>query len=111
VTKDDWQAYWADLKAPLPEDGKGLGRAGATRLVCMKRPDYFVSVNSRSAANLAKLLTVLESELSDVSKYWDTVIAPMMMTPWWTEDRPSDATQAEVWNFRAALLDVLVKAN
>ena len=109
VTQQDWDAYWADLKAPLPDDGKGLGPASATRLVCMKRPDYFVSVNSRSAANLATQLDIAKGELSDVGKYWDTVIAPVMMTPWWTADRPTDPKQAEVWYFRAALLDVLVK--
>lgn len=111
VTKDDWKAYWEALKASLPDEGKGLGRAGATRLVCMKRPDYFVSVNNRSATKLAMQLDVSKGELADVEKYWDTVIVPMMMTPWWTKDCPIASEQADVWDFRAALLDVLVKEN
>lgn len=109
VTQEDWEAYWAALKAPLPDDGKGLGRAGATRLVCMKRPDYFVSVNNRSAANLAQQLGIKASEVAGVDNYWTTVIEPIMLTPWWTAERPANPTEADVWDFRGALVDVLVK--
>jgi len=104
-----WHAYWTALKGAVP-GGKGLGRAGASRLVCMKRPDYFVSVNNRSAfSNLAVQFGIKASDLNDVDNYWATVIAPMMLTPWWVDDRPADHKQADVWDFRAALVDILVK--
>lgn len=108
VTEADWHAYWTGLKGAVP-GGKGLGRAGATRLVCMKRPDYFVSVNNRSASNLAVQFGIKASDLNDVDNYWATVIAPMMLTPWWADERPVDPQQAGVWDFRAALVDILVK--
>lgn len=111
VTQEDFDAYWADLKAALPDGGKGLGRAGATRLVCMMRPDSFVSLNNRSAEKLAVQLGIKASDLASVDNYWTAVMAPIQLTPWWTTDRPTDPSQLEVWDFRAALLDVLVKEN
>ena len=86
----------------------GIGRATATRLACVKRPDVFVPVHKKNERKLAELLDVKVAQLNDGVHYWDRVVAPMRMSPWWSSDPPTDQLQALAWDGRAALLDALV---
>lgn len=107
VTKDDWDAYWRALMETAGEEG-GIGRGSATRLACVKRPDVFVPVNSKNEKKLATLLNAPVSRFGDGKYYWDRVVVPMRMSPWWSSNRPTDRLQAQAWDGRAALLDALV---
>jgi hypothetical protein len=107
VSKDDWEGYWNALMTIAGEDG-GIGRATATRLACVKRPDVFVPLNKKNEKKLAKLLDVKVAQIDSGTNYWDRVVEPMRMTPWWSSDRPHDDLQAQAWDRRGALLDALV---
>lgn len=107
VSKDDWDAYWRALMTTAGANG-GIGRATATRLACVKRPDVFVPVNKKNERKLAELLDVKVAQLNDGVHYWDRVVAPMRMSPWWSSEPPTDQVQALAWDGRAALLDALV---
>ena len=107
VWKEDWEAYWEALMSLAGEDG-GIGRATATRLACVKRPDVFVPLNKKNEKKLANLLGAKVGQISSGVNYWDRVVQPMRMTPWWSSDRPEEALQAQAWDGRGALLDALI---
>jgi HKD family nuclease len=89
---------------------EGLKRVGghrvATRLLAVKRPDWFVPVNSANESRLCGALGVRASKMS-LDTYWGDVVEPVHASAWWQEHRPRAPFQAEVWDMRAALLDVL----
>ncbi|WP_435492175.1 phospholipase D-like domain-containing protein [Variovorax sp. ZT4R33] len=106
-TRADWQAYWAALLAAAGDMG-GISIGGATRLACLKRPDYFVPVTSANLDKLAEQLGVPKKTLNSPEDYWDAVVETILLTPWWNEDRPPDPTDAKTWDARAAMLDAIV---
>ncbi|MEQ5840268.1 phospholipase D family protein [Paraburkholderia acidicola] len=106
-TRSDWQAYWAALKAAAGDEG-GIGIVGATRLACLKRPDYFVPVTSTNTNRLSEQLGVTKKALQSADDYWDIVVETILLTPWWSKERPADAEDARVWEVRAAMLDAIV---
>jgi len=43
-----------------------------------------------------------------VDSYWDTVVAPLIDTPWWQSPRPTgDADAQTIWDARVAMIDAL----
>lgn len=106
VNEDHWDRYWAEVRR-IDNHRGSLGRGLATRLVTLRRPDVFVSLNGASAARLAKRLDVPASSL-DGQTYWKRVIQEMQLTQWFVADKPSEPQQARAWMARAALLDSLV---
>ncbi len=76
-----------------------------TRLLAVRQPDRFVSVNGASKAGLAKLSGVSQSDLS-TAKGYAALIRWVMEQAWWNCSDPKDDTSL-YWRQRAALLDVL----
>jgi HKD family nuclease len=108
-TRFDWLAYWAALQRAAGDEG-GIGIVGATRLACLKRPDYFVPVTSTNTDRLSEQLGVTKNALHSPDDYWDTVVETILLTPWWSKERPVDVEDARVWEVRAAMLDAIVYA-
>lgn len=106
VTEDHWDRYWAELRRIDGHRGS-LSRGLASRLVTVRRPDVFVSLNGASAYELAKLLGVPANSL-DGPTYWKRVIQEVQRTRWYVAEEPRDPQQARAWRARAALLDSLV---
>jgi hypothetical protein len=109
VNADHWNRYWAEVRR-VDADRGSLGRGLASRLATVRRPDVFVSLNTASSDQLAKLLGVAAGSL-DGPTYWTRVIQVVQQTRWFVADEPSDAQQARAWRARAALLDSLVYKN
>ncbi len=105
--RENWLAYWKALLAAAGEKG-GISIGGATRLACLKRPDYFVPVTSANREKLARQLGVQKNALDSPEDYWDTVVKTILLTPWWNEECPADPTDAKAWRARAAMLDAIV---
>lgn len=106
-TRDDWLAYWNAVNNPSGVEGS-IGLSAATRLAAVKRPDFFVPVTEANRGRLAELLNVPRNALTSASDYWDVVIKTILLTPWWTSDRPANDIDARTWDARAAMLDALV---
>ncbi|MCW0232894.1 MAG: phospholipase D family protein [Ferrovibrio sp.] len=87
-------------------DGIGHGLATATRLLAMKRPDYFVCLDKANKKALQEGLGFTIG-LHQYEKYWDGVIAPIQDSSWWNSPRPRERRQAQAWDFRAAMLDAI----
>ena len=65
--------------------------ATVTRLLAVRNPDRFVSVNGESIAGLSKM--------SGITRW-------VMKQPWWSTEDPQDDTSI-YWRQRAAMLDIL----
>lgn len=105
VNESHWDQYWTALRR-LDDSRGSLGRGLATRIAALRRPDVFVSVNSASKDELAKLLGTPANALTGPD-YWKRVIQEVQRTRWYVAEEPKDPQQARVWRARAALLDSL----
>lgn len=87
---------------------KALSRPGiatATRLLAMKRPDYFVCLDSANRKKLSKDFGISQSIALD--EYWKSVIERLMASDWWQTPKPDDPLERRIWNGRAAMLDAI----
>ena len=87
-----------------------IGHAAATRWLALARPDYLVSVNNASALGLGEAsgLPRVSSNLAD--GYLD-LLNWLHERPWFNKfngRQPDDLLERDIWNCRAALVDVFV---
>lgn len=105
VTEDEFKAFVQRFRKAF-EDSERKGRlASATRLLAMKRPDYFVCVDSQNRRELAAKLDYVQSNLT-LDSYWDWIVEPLMSARWWSAPRPTGLDR-HIWDGRTALLDVM----
>jgi hypothetical protein len=95
----------AYVKAFPKERGHGL--ATATRLLAMKRPDYFVCFDSANQRGLREAFGISLLSSHDYDRYWDSVVERILISQWWKSPRPTLAQAVKVWDGRAAFLDSL----
>lgn len=110
VTQEDYLEFVERFVQafPLNKEGEparhGLGTA--TRLLAMKRPDYFVCLDE---ANRTRLLDAFGVKMTshDYEGYWDKVIERLKLAAWWNARRPPKSKDAGVWDGRVAMLDAI----
>ena len=71
----------------------------------MKRPDTFICYDEPNRRALCAKFGLSVNSTRSFEGYWDHVIERVRGSAWWLAPRPSDASQAEVWEARAAFLD------
>ena len=103
IRREDYIAYIEEYRKAF-RGGRRHGFATATRLLAMKRPDYFVCYDSKNKRKLCQDFSI-SLYRKNYEKYWDLVIAPMLDTEWWNARRPKQARALNVWLGRAAFLD------
>ena len=84
---------------------KRCGFGGATRLLSMKRPDYFICLNSKNRNRLKNDFKI--SSVINLNNYWEEVIERIMDSNWWDSPKPSNLSDISIWNARAAFLDAI----
>jgi hypothetical protein len=84
--------------------GRWHGLATATRLLAMKRPDYFVCFNSANRSELCKAFGIKLGH-HDYERYWDSVVERILISAWWMSPRPTGLRASAIWDGRAAFLD------
>ncbi|MCC7137782.1 MAG: phospholipase D family protein [Planctomycetes bacterium] len=89
--------------AGRPGGGPGIGTA--SRLLAMKRPDYFVCLDSKNRAGLRKAFGIRGA--CGLAEYWDSIVERIRSAAWWLADAPTAGEDAEIWKGRAAMLDAL----
>jgi transcriptional regulator with XRE-family HTH domain len=82
---------------------EGVGMAGATRLLTMKRPDRFLSANG---ASLQKISKVYRIRADDIDSYL-RIIEETWNFPWASAPEPVHPTERRLWRTRVALLDAI----
>ena len=103
LSSKQYQGF-ADLFQKAFESG-GAGIATATRLLAMKRPDYFVCLDSKNKGRLCKAFGIPKSIRFD--NYWDLIVERIIDSVWWCSEEPTDPVELAVWNGRVAFLDSL----
>ncbi len=103
LSSKQYQGF-ADLFQKAFESG-GAGIATTTRLLAMKRPDYFVCLDSKNKGGLCKAFGIPKSIRFD--NYWDLIVERIIDSVWWCSEEPTDPVELAVWNGRVAFLDSL----
>lgn len=109
VSKVDYLAYIEKLKEPFAETG-GLAMATATRLLAMKRPDYFLCLDNENVNEIGELLNRNFPHNRDISmapKYWEDIVESLREYPWCGEPKPIDEYEEELAMGRVAIVDML----
>ena len=89
---------------------RGIGPAAATRWLALARPDCMVSVNGASASGLGEA-SDLPQNTNDLANVYADLLGWLHGKDWFNEfngGQPDDPEEREIWNRRAALVDVFV---
>ena len=89
---------------------RGIGPAAATRWLALARPDCMVSVNDASASGLGEA-SGLPQNTNDLAGAYADLLGWLHGQEWFNEfngGQPDDPDEREIWNRRAALVDVFV---
>ena len=84
------------------------GVATASRLLAMKRPDTFLCVCKPNIIAASEELGFAKSTLS-LKNYWDRVVKVIMLADWYNAEKP-DGIDADLWEYRVAMLDAILYA-
>ena len=79
--------------------------ASASRLLSMKRPDYFICVNKKNIGPLSGDLGFARTTLT-FERYWTDIVEPITQSTWWQKQRPS-GRDGQIWDGRVAMLDAI----
>lgn len=112
VTREDYLEFVGRYMRAFPlRNGERTrhGLATATRLLAMKRPDYFVCLDGANRHHLLKDFGVIVTP-HDYEGYWDKIVERLKLATWWNARRPTETTAGRVWDGRAAMLDAIYYA-
>ncbi|MDR2892947.1 MAG: phospholipase D family protein [Deltaproteobacteria bacterium] len=105
ITYQDYLAYVKEFKKAF-EDGRH-GVAIASRLLALKRPDYFMCLDSKNMKGLCNELKINQIKPSDYERYWTDLISRILDSVWWNAPEPTVEIEARVWRGRTAMLDAI----
>jgi len=105
VNEDDYKRFALEYLRAFANSARRGSIVTASRLLAMKRPDYFVCVDSKNARRLSADFGFALPALS-LDSYWELVVEPVMVAKWWNVKRPS-GTNGKIWDSRAAMLDAI----
>lgn len=106
ITEEDFQRFAALYQRAFEGTAQAGGIVTASRLLAMKRPDYFVCVDSKNLKSLANNFGFAYTTLN-FETYWSKVVEPIMQARWWQTPRPR-GREGRIWDGRAAMLDALL---
>lgn len=105
VTYQSYLAYIEEFKKAFPDGRDGV--ALASRLLALKRPDYFVCLNSKNMKAMCEEFEIKNIYARDYERYWTELIARMVDSVWWNSSQPVAKFEERVWRGRAAMLDAI----
>lgn len=104
ISEDNFDAFSQDFDLAFRNKTHKGGIATASRLLVMKRPDFFVGVNDANKRGICGAFGVAHTTLG-LGNYWERIVVPMQNSPWWLAPRPRATLAARIWDNRSALLD------
>ncbi len=102
VTRKHFEEFVRYYQIGYP--GNNIGTA--SRLLCMKRPDVFVSFNNASKNALCSDFGIKKTDM-DYDRYWDEIIERIFDSVWWQDPEPKNEEERIISSARAAFLDSL----
>ena len=106
VEEEHYQAFAEGFRAAFKDKSHKGGVPTASRLLALKRPDVFVAVNKANRYGVCEAFNTAPTTLS-LGNYWERIVVPTLLSPWWQEPRPRRRQDARIWDCRAALLDCI----
>ena len=111
VTRDHYQRFMNHFERAHEGGARRGGYATASRLLALRRPDWFIAINKGNLPGISDAFGVAPSRLKDdrywVESNWERLILPLRYSEWWDRERPGDELEAQIWDNRAAMLDSL----
>ena len=107
VTQSQFADFVGGFMVAIMSTGEKPTLAVATRLLAMKRPDQFITINSTKIDELCQGLNIAKVKLHDFEGYWTDVIGTIRTMPWYNSEQPSDESELALWNNRVVLMDLL----
>jgi hypothetical protein len=104
VTFEHYNNYVNEFIRAFPDGRHGV--AVASRLLALKRPDYFVCVNTKNKTWLCKDFNIKQIGMT-YERYWEDVVCRIVDSVWWNATRPINHEELRVWLGRAAMLDAI----
>lgn len=109
LSKENYMAFLVHYKKAIPDKSNRL--SGATRLLAMKRPDYFYCLDNKNKKKFCIDFSIKEKDLH-LDTYWDVVVDKITSCIWWSDQiSSSDELEKDVWDYRAAFLDAIYYDN
>lgn len=105
ITYHDYLAYIEEFRKAFPDGRDGVGIA--SRLLALKRPDYFVCLNSKNMRALCEEFGIKNIYPHDYERYWIELVARIVDSVWWNAPQPVAPLERRVWLGRAAMLDAI----
>ena len=100
INKKQYDLFLTKFKQAL----NGNNVACASRLLCMKRPDYFLCHAKKNKKKISHDFGIPQN--IDYERYWNGIIEKIISSPWWNSEEPSNQREKEIWNGRVAFLDL-----
>jgi len=104
ISEGNYDSFCQDFDLAFRNKTHKGGIATASRLLVMKRPDFFVGVNDANKRGICDAFGVAHTTLG-LGNYWERIVVPMQNSPWWLAPRPRTTLAARIWDNRSALLD------
>lgn len=104
VDQTHYSAFTDEFDRAFPNGGYGV--AVASRLLAMKRPDYFLCLDSRNRRLLCEDFGIVQSGMN-YRRFWDEVVRRTVDSPWWNVPIPENTLDRDIWLGRAAMLDAI----
>ncbi len=101
VSKKQYSIFASKFKELFSSESLGTG----TRLLAMKRPDYFLCLSGANKDGFCADFGIPPNRIN-LNNYWDEVVERVMDCAWWNSERPKNKEERKIWEGRAALLDV-----
>jgi len=104
VDEADYFKFIEMFQLAFLEGGHGI--ALASRLLAMKRPDFFVCIDGKNKRNLCIDFGIAQRAIN-YETYWTEVISRIQASAWWQVDKPTNTEEYRLWYGRTALLDCI----
>lgn len=104
VSREQFDAFAAAFATAFQGRAHKGGVATASRLLAMKRPDFFLGVTDANRDGICAAFGTAPTTLN-LGNYWDRIVVPIQSSPWWLAPRPRGVLVGRIWDNRAALLD------
>ncbi len=109
ISEETFDEFAERMRHAYNRIGQNPGLATSTRLLAVKRPDYFVCIDSKNKSGICKDLGLTASSLH-LADYWRAVVEVIMLSTWWNAARPT-GPDGPAWDARTALLDAIYYAD
>ncbi len=104
VTKKHYLNFIDNFKKAFPNGGDGI--AVASRLLAMKRPDYFLCLDKRNVEGVCNDFDLAKSSIN-YETYWEGLLQRIYNSVWWLSEYPEAEQEQRVWRARTAMLDAI----